>query len=194
MGGLHQAQQPGWIGHGLVGGGHDQIAAAQTRPLGRAIGQNGLNQGAIALRQGDQGVGVAVVLPGQAGRERHQLNPQVGMHHLGATAELAGHVLGQVDRNGESQASTGPGAHQGIDPHHLTGPVNQGPARVAGVDRRIGLDQLQAFIGKAQAVDIAVQAADNPQGHGALEAIGGAQGNGPVAHLQGFGIAKGGRP
>ena len=39
-----------------------------------------------------------------------------------------------------------------------------------------------------------MQAADNPEGDGALQAIGSAQGNRPVAHLQGFGIAKGGGP
>ena len=116
------------------------------------------------------------------------------MDHLGAAAELAGHLLGQVDRNGEAQARPRPGAHQGVDPHHLAGPIDQGASRVAGIDRRIGLDQLQALIGKAQAVDVAVQAADNPQGDGALEAIGGAQGYRPVAHLQGFGIAEGGGP
>ena len=113
------------------------------------------------------------------------------MEHLDAVAELLGHALGQVDRNRKTQASPRPGTHQGVDANHLAASVDQGPTGIARVDRRIGLDQIKPLIGKAQAVDIAVQAADDSKGHGALQAIGTPHGNRPIPHLEGFGIPQG---
>ena len=55
------------------------------------------------------------------------------------------------------------------------------------------MDQLKALIGEAKAADVAVQAADNAKGHGAIEPIGMAQGNGPVARLERVGITQWGR-
>ena len=115
------------------------------------------------------------------------------MHHLAALGELARDTLGQVDGNREPQPGPRPGAHQGVDADHLAVGVDQGAAGVAGVDGGVGLDQVEAFVAEAQAVDVAVQAADDAQGDRALQAVRAAQGDRPVAHLQGLGIPEGGR-
>ena len=114
------------------------------------------------------------------------------MDHLAPLGQLAGHPFGQVDRDREAQAGTGAGANQGVDADHLSAGIDQGATGIAGVDRRVGLDQVKALVGEAEAVDIAVQAAHDAEGHRALQAVGAAQGNRPVAHLEGLGIAQGG--
>ena len=52
------------------------------------------------------------------------------------------------------------------------------------------MDQIETLVREAQAVDIAVQARNDAQGHGALKPIGAAHGYGPIAHLQGLGVAQ----
>ena len=170
----------------------EKIPAAQAGHFGGAFWQNPLHQSPILFGELEQGPRVAVVLAGAAGREGNQLQAQIGVEHLAAVAELLGHALGQVDRNRKTQASARSGTHQGVDTNHLAASVDQGTAGITRVDRRIGLDQIKPLVGKAQAVDIAVQAADDAKGHGALQAIGTPHGNSPISHLKGFGIPQGG--
>src|SRR5690606_17630494 len=51
-----------------------------------------------------------------------------------------------------------------IDADHFPGHVEQRPAAVAGIDRRVSLDD-RADVKIAEAVDGAIQCADDPRGH-----------------------------
>src|SRR5690606_10317694 len=108
---------------------------------------------------------VAVLQPGlvrrTAGLHAGQLDPvavrcvtDVGTdHRIGRLTILDQHLADVhrlVDRDGEAEADVaglaalGPDAQDGrVDPDHPTGGVDQRPARVARVDRRVGLQRVQ---------------------------------------------------
>ena len=112
------------------------------------------------------------------------------MHHLPLLHQLIGNAAGQVDRNGEAKTRTGAGAHQGVDADDLTIGIDQWSTGVTGVDGSVGLDQLQSLVREAQAVDVAVQAADDAEGDGAFQPEGSAQGDRPVPHIHQLGIPQ----
>ena len=106
--------------------------------------------------------------------------------------QLLGDAAGPVDRNGKAEASPGPRADQGVDADHLTLRIEQRTAGVAGVDRGIGLDQIQALSGNPQLGHIPVEIADDAHGHSVFQSVGIANGNRPVSDLQSIGIPQGG--
>jgi hypothetical protein len=57
---------------GLVIHRHDKITAPQARLFGRAALDHALHQGAIALRELQQGIGIPVVVAGASGRQGDQ--------------------------------------------------------------------------------------------------------------------------
>ena len=114
------------------------------------------------------------------------------MADLAAGHQLLGHRSGLIDRDGEAKARPRAGAHQGVDANDLPVGVEQGPTGITGINGGVGLNQLQPLIGDPQRSGVAVQVADDPQGHGLIQAEGIAHRDHPFAHLQGIGIAQGG--
>jgi hypothetical protein len=68
-----------------------------------------------------------------------------------AGAQLVGHPHGLVDGDRERDAHEAARAAVDlrVDAHHLAAQVDQRPARVAGVDRHVGLDEGQVVAGVA---------------------------------------------
>ena len=115
-------------------------------------------------------------------------------HRVGNPAggnQLAGNFSGPIDRNGKAQPSARTGAHQGVDADHLPLRIEQGPPGVPRIDRRIGLNQIEPFVGDAELAGIAVEVADDAHRHRVIESVGIAHGDRPLAHLQAVGIAQG---
>ena len=143
------------------------------------------------FRQFHERIGITVVLPGDPGGESHQLQADVGMHHLTCVLQLICNTTGQVDGDGEAQTCPRTGTNECVDADHLTVTIHQRPAGITGIDRGIGLNQIQTFVGKAKAVDVAVKAADDAESDRPFKTEGSSQGDGPVADLHAFRIAEG---
>ena len=102
-----------------------------------------------------------------------------------ALHDLPGHARG----NGEADPLVAAAARQdgGVDADHLAACVDQRAARVAGVDRGVGLDEV-LVIGQPQAS--AADGADDPHGHGLADPEGVADRQHDVADLQVLGVAQ----
>ena len=104
--------------------------------VGRAAAQHPLDQDALGdgevERVGDLRVDVTA---GDA---------EVRLVDLPAVLELGGDVGSGLDRNGEADALVAAALafDLGVDPDHLARAVDQRAARVAGVDRGVGLDHV----------------------------------------------------
>src|ERR671930_577817 len=91
-----------------------------------------------------------------------------------------------VRRHGEADADVALGGARGgdlrVDADHAPGLVEQRPARVAGVDRGVGLDDLvdREAVGR---LDLAPDAGHDALGRRAVQAERVADGDGGVAHL-----------
>ena len=81
-----------------------------------------------------------------------------------------GHRDDLVDGDGEADALRA-GADGHVDADHLAVDVQQRPARVAGIDAGVGLDQVVVELGVAH-LDRAVQRADDAAGDRVLVAVG----------------------
>ena len=128
---------------------------------------------------------VAVVVPVHGGAEG-------GVVHHPAAMEDAEEVLDLVDRDGVGDADVHPAAllerAAAVDAHQASLGVEQRAARVARVDRGVGLDAVGVFQQRAGRGLVAVHAGDDPVGDGGLE-VGGQQegvahGEDPVAHAE----------
>ena len=70
--------------------------------------------------------------------------PSCDARHLAARAQLLHHVLAMFDRNGEADADVAVGIREDlrVDPDQLALHVHERAARVAVVDRRVGLQEV----------------------------------------------------
>src|SRR6266511_1623381 len=112
--------------------------------------------------------------------------------------ELGHELLGLVDRDREAQADVAglraDAGDGGGDPDDLAGGVHQRPARVAGVDRGVGLDGVADGHGRPAALvdaEAAVQGADDAGGDRPFQAERAADGQHGVADLEGVAVAQG---
>ena len=123
--------------------------------------------------------------PQRDGRRQHPLEPREPAAVQGAAPPPRPHhgVLGLevrvsdpadgVDRDREADAAVGARLARdlGVDPDHLAGGVEQRAARVAGVDRRVGLDDAGDRVAVGR-LDVAVEGGDDARGQRAGEAEG----------------------
>ncbi|CAI8356146.1 MAG: Uncharacterised protein [Cyanobium sp. ARS6] len=111
------------------------------------------------------------------------------MRRLSGADDLLGDPLGQIDRDGKTEAGSRGLLDGGVDADHLAGCVDQRPAAVAWIHGCISLDvghslPLSDRIG-------AIHGTDDPRSHGVVEAKGITDRNGPFPWLESIGITKG---
>src|SRR5206468_6499631 len=95
-----------------------------------------------------------------------------GVLDLSALLELVGDLLRRVDRHREAdpdRAVSARGRDLRVDADHATVAVDQRTAGVAGVDRRIGLDDMLDRE-SVRSLELALQRADDPGRDRAIEA------------------------
>src|ERR1039458_8845509 len=163
----------------------DDVTLFQSRLLGRAVGGSDADQRAPHFRF-MEGLG-------DGGRHFLSHHTQVCARHLTVVDDLVHHTARHANRNGKTDALI-PfrpiGQDGGVDADQFAAVIHQRAARVAGVDRRIGLNEVfvvfDAQIGAAGR-------ADDTHGDGFAHAKGIADGQHVVAHLHLIGIANGDR-
>ena len=157
---------------------HD-IAALDATLACRAVLVRARDQRAFGLRQSERLREV----------RRHFLNldAQPSAHDAPMRLQLIHHVARHVDRNREADAVVGAGAavDRRVDPDDLALGVDQRATRVAGVDRRVGLNEIVVVA----AEDSSFGADDSRRHrHADVERI--ADCDYPVADVGGIGIAE----
>ncbi len=93
-------------------------------------------------------------------------------------------VAGEVDRHRETDsliAARSLGENSGVDSDQFAAVVHERAARVAGVDRRIGLDEVFVVL---DAEAVSPRGADDTHRHRLADAVGVADGKNRVANLQ----------
>ena len=141
----------------------DQVALADAVAGGRAPGLDPRHQDA---RPAWQTVGAS-----QPARHRHALagDADVGPADAPVSHEPGRHERGGVDRRWRSRCPAPGQDHGGVDADDLAAGVDQRAARVAGVERGVGLDHVVDQAAGARA-ERAAERADDAGGHRALEA------------------------
>ena len=102
-------------------------------------------------------------------------------------AKLVDHRLGERGGNREADADAAAGGREdrGVDADHLAPEVEHRAARIAAVDRGVGLDEIVIGAG----VHVARPRRDDAGGHGAAEAERVADGDDPIADPGDVGVA-----
>src|SRR5690606_15400704 len=113
--------------------------------------------------------------------------------------ELRGDSPGKIDRDREAvpREEARRARDRGVDPDDVALEVDERPARVAGVDRRVGLDEVLERRGpdlsvhrRAEDPDRAADGADDAGGDAELEAERAAQREDPVAEGERLRVAQ----
>ena len=119
-------------------------------------------------------------------------HPQVAAHYPAVVQDIAHRFLGQVDGHGQAIAHVVPraGGDGRVDADYLAVQVEQGTARIARVDGRVGLDEALDPVVVADDLGLAAQGADDSVGQGGAHAQRVADGQDPVADLQFFDVAQ----
>src|SRR3954453_10851019 len=160
--------------------------ALQPRLVGRAAPDHFRNQDAffdgkvygLRQRRGD----------------RAAVDAEEGVFHLAVLLDFIGHFASRVDRDREADAdvavAAAAGLDLGVDPDHASGGIDQRPARVAGVDRGVGLNHVvdREPVG---GLDLALEGGDDAARHRAVEAEGVADRHHRIAHAYLRGVAEG---
>jgi hypothetical protein len=118
--------------------------------------------------------------------------------HLAELDELLHDLAREVDRDREAVAhvEAGLGGDGGVDADHLAAHVHQRAARVAGIDGRVGLDEVRdAQVGARQPIQRTALRADDARGDGERQAFAErvADGQHPLADLLLVAVAQGRR-
>src|SRR3954468_5224945 len=166
-----------------VGAGSDALrgagaAAPETRLGGRAAGSDLDDQRAVIDRK--------IEVVGELRVHALHLNAEVGALDRLAGLELRELVLDRVDRDGEADAHgslTAAGLDLRVDADHAPVGVEQRTARVAGVDRRVRLDDVRDREA-VRRLDLALEAGDDARGDRAAEPERVADRDHGVAHLR----------
>src|SRR5207244_4171066 len=107
-------------------------------------------------------------------------------HHPAGGDQLAHDLSGLVDRDREPDPLTR--RHdRGVDADHLPVQVQERPAGVPRIDRRVGLDEVLV---RRHADAVARRRRDDPDGHRAIEAEGVADRDRPLADAELVGVAE----
>src|ERR1017187_2557925 len=123
--------------HGLAVEFQNDVALQQAAALRRAVGADVAYQRAMRLFLAE-GLG-------HGRRDVLRDDPQISARHFPVLADLVHDGAGQVHRNGEADALIAFGTVRedgGIDADQFTAIVDQRSTGVAGVDRRVGLDEI----------------------------------------------------
>ena len=104
--------------------------------------------------------------------------------------DLLHHLFDQALGNREANTlrAAALGKNRAVDADQIAAGVDQCAAGVAGIDRRIGLDEILEGV---DAQMRAAQGADDAHGHGLPDAEGVADGEHNVTHFHFIGVAKG---
>ena len=108
--------------------------------------------------------------------------------HLAVLHQPRRHPVDGVDRDGEREALRLLN-HRDVDADDRARRIDQRPARVAGIDRGVGLDDILDHLA-AVARQGAVKRADDASGDGALQAHRAANGDDELPHLELIGVAQ----
>ena len=136
------------------------------------------------------------------GRNRHRCHAEVGVRHRPVCYQVVRNLHRRVDGDGEPEADVAAAAvgHDGAgggDADQLARTVDQRPAAVARVDRRIRLDrghQQRRPAGIAGDMDVSVEGADDPRRNGARQPQRRTQRDNRLTDLHGAGLADADHP
>ena len=165
---------------GLAVEARDHVELLDPGLGGRRAGDDVVDEHSLAILDAE--------LRGHLAREGADLDAEVATLDAPLGDELSADPLGEVDRDCEADPLVAAvvGGDRRVDPHHLTGEVDQRSAGVARVDGGIGLEEL----GPLHAAEFAPLAADDPRADGRLQLEGIADGDHPIADLHLVGVAK----
>src|SRR5206468_8097163 len=115
------------------------------------------------------------------------VNAHTGPNHLTAADQLRHDAIDGIDRDGETDARVGAGraVYSGVDADQQAGAIQQRPAGIPRIDRRIGLDHA-ANRPPRDGLDLAAKSADDAGGERLVQAKWIADGEHFLAHLQVF--------
>src|SRR5262249_11229528 len=150
----------------------DDVADTQIAARGRRLGLDAVDEHAFRARAPHR-------LSQLLGQWLH-LDAEPAALHAAVLAQLVDHLHHGCRWNGEADADAAAVGRvdRGVDPDHLARLVEERPAGVTWIDRRIDLDVV--VIGTR--ADVAAPRGDDPGGCGAAEAVGIADRHDPVAH------------
>ena len=137
------------------------VAALDARLVGRAALDDFVDEHAFFDRQ--------LQRLGQVGGDAAAADPEVGVLDFAVLLDLLHDFARGVDRHREADAdvaaAAAAGLDLGVDPDHAARAVDQRPAGVAGVDRRVGLDHVRdrEAVG---GLDLALDRGDDAGGDG----------------------------
>ncbi len=161
----------------------DHVTRLQTGLRRGAVGRNAAHQRAFRTVQSD----------GLRDRRRHFLDrdTKIRAGHVSIVHDLVHDGSGEVDGHRETDsliAARSFGENGGVDADQFAAVVHERAAGVAGIDRRVGLDEV-FIVFDAEAGS--PRGADDAHRHGLADAIGVADGEHDVADLQLVGVADG---
>ncbi len=141
--------------------GDHQIAAAQPGALGRRARQHPGDQRPLGAGGAER--------PGEIGGQVLDRHPDLAAPDLAVADQLVHHVARHIDRHGKADADIAALRRQdrGVDADQPAAQIDQRAARIAGIDRGVGLDEILVAL---DAEPGAAERADDPRGHGLAEA------------------------
>ena len=178
--GDHEPLKVGRALDGLGPDGHDEVLRTETRALGRApLGHvHHLDaRGAAELAREARRQRTSAAGDAEIGTADASLRHQRPDHPARAL----------VDGHGEAEADPGNG---GVHTHDMAVPVGERAARVARVERRVGLDHVVDHTSASAGRQGAAERRDDPRGHGAREPVRVADRDHELTYTQGLGVPE----
>ncbi len=163
-----------------MGGGAEQnVPDAQFGSRRRAIARDLAHEQTIGRRRDSHRA-----RPGARQAKRRDADPAMDD---GARAQIRQELLGDVDGNGEIQADAPAlvADDAARNAHDGSVEVDERPAAAAGIDRRVGLEELDS-----RSVEAAPLGAENPGRDGVMKAQWIADRDDVIAHVQAIGVAE----
>jgi len=160
----------------------DDVAALQAGARRGAVRVGVRHDGAAQVGQAER--------PRQVRGQRLHGEPGVAPDDAAVLHEVVEHLVRHGRRDGEADPLVAAAAREDrrVDADHLAARVDQRPARVAGVDGGVGLDEV-FVVGEAEVA--AADGTDDPHRHGPAEAERVPERQDDVADLHGVGVAEG---
>lgn len=158
---------------------HNNIERPDAGPESRAAALHARHQRALGFLQAEPGSQVVGQLL--------ELYADMAARHLAMLAQLLRDLHGDIDRNGKGDTHVAPGlaVDLRVDADDIATQVEQRPARIAGIEGDVGLDEGNVAAVRQQAS----LGADDADRHAVLEAERRADRGHPIARFHGVGIA-----
>ena len=167
-----EKRQMGRAGHALAVEADDEIPGPDPRLLGRAVGNDGPNEGRPRH-------------DARAGGRILRLDPHKSTLDRSVADDLLAHPSGGVARDREADSLRAGLGDGGVDPHDAPMNVDERPAGVARIDRGVGLEEVAEGVADDAA---AADGADDPVGQRSVEAVGIADRPHHLADLEGVAV------